>query len=500
MAVPGTALARHGVRRLEHLVGGRARRQVVVAFACVLALDSADKATVGANATQLQSAFGIGKAQIGLLLAVGSAIGALATIPAGMLVDRVRRTRLIAIAVLWWGVAMLLSGFATGLLFLLLARVALGLVTAVSGPAVASLVGDYFPEHDRGRIYGYVLAGELIGAGFGFVVSGQLAALSWRAPFFFLVVPTLLVFWLIRRLPEPARGGASRLPGGADEIRSADDIESGRADPFPTESAGKANAGNANAGSQESDLARKAARRANVAPRPEALLDRDPAQLSLWEAVRYVLRVRTNVVLITASALGYFFFSGVRGFAIEFSEKHYRIGQGAASSLTLLLGIGALLGVLSGGRLADRLLARGRAAARVEVPGVSVLLAGLIFVPALLVTNAWLAAGLLMVAALFLGMSTPPLDAARLDIIHPGMWGRAEGVRTVLRNGADASAPVLFGVLAQTVFGGDSGLQYTFLVMLLALFASAVITLSYGRREYPRDVIAAARSLERTAE
>jgi len=492
MAVPGTALARHGVRRLEHLVGGRARRQVVVAFACVLALDSADKATVGANATQLQSALDIGKAQIGLLLAVGSAVGALATIPAGMLVDRVRRTRLIAIAVLWWGVAMLLSGFATGFLFLLLARVALGLVTAVSGPAVASLVGDYFPQRDRGRIYGYVLAGELIGAGFGFVVSGQLAVLSWRAPFFFLVVPTLLVFWLIHRLPEPARGGASRLPGGADEIRSCDDIEAGRVEPFPAEDADEP------AGSQESDLARKAARRANVAPRPEAVLERDPAQLSLWEAVRYVLRVRTNVVLIIAAALGYFFFSGVRGFAIEFSEKHYGIGQGAASSLTLLLGIGALLGVLSGGRLADRLLARGRAAARVEVPGVSVLLAGLVFVPALLVTNAWLAAVLLMVAALFLGMSTPPLDAARLDIIHPGMWGRAEGVRTVLRNGADAAAPVLFGVLAQNVFGGDSGLQYTFLIMLLALFASSVITLSYGRREYPRDVVAAARSLERT--
>ena len=28
---------------------------------------------------------------------------------------------------------------------------------------------------------------------------------------------------------------------------------------------------------------------------------------------------------------------------------------------------------------------------------------------------------------------TLPLDAARLDIIHPALWGRAEGVRTVLR-------------------------------------------------------------------
>src|SRR5579875_2752277 len=197
--------------RLDRLVGGPARRRVIAVFAAVLALDSADKATIGANATQLKAGLGIDNTDIGLLIAVSSLVGALATLPAGVLVDRTNRTRLLALAIATWAVAMILSGLATSFLFLLMTRLALGAVTAVSAPAIASMIGDYFPGSERGRIWGYVLSGELIGAGFGFLIAGQFASLSWRAPFFVLVPPTALVWWLVHRLPEPERGGASRL-------------------------------------------------------------------------------------------------------------------------------------------------------------------------------------------------------------------------------------------------------------------------------------------------
>jgi MFS family permease len=458
---------------LDRLLGGADRRRVVVVLACVLALDSADKATVGTSATQLQQSLGIGKAQIGLLLALGSVVGALVTIPAGMLVDRVARTRLLATAVCFWGVAMALSAAATDFLFLVCARLALGVVVAVAGPAVASLIGDYFPEHDRGRMYGFVLAGELVGAGFGFVVSGQFAVLSWRAPFLVLVPPTIGVWWLVHRLPEPDRGGAGRLGPAPGTTTGGED--------------------------DDTDLAGRVARRRSVEPRPSAVLSREPDEMSLWQAVRYILRVRTNVVLIVASGLAYFFFSGLRGFAVEFATSHYRISHSLATTLTLVIGLGALAGVLTGGRLADRLLRRGHVAARVEVSGVAVLLAGAIFVPALLVTSVAIALPLLCAASLFLGAANPPLDAARLDIIHPRLWGRAEAIRTVLRTGGDAAAPLLFGILAESVFGGPSGLRDTFLVMLASLFLAALITILIGRRTYPCDVAAAARSSERFA-
>jgi MFS family permease len=218
---PARSLVR-GVRtRVDQTVGAPARRQVITVFACVLGLESADQAAVGANAMQLQlqSGLHIDKTDIGVLLAVGSVVAALITVPAGMLVDRHTRTRLLSAAIACWGLAMLATGFAGSFAVLLAARLGLSVVTAIAGPALASLLGDYFPEGERAKIYGYVLSGELVGGGFGVIVAGQFAPLSWRAPFFVLVPPTAIVWWLMHRLPEPARGGASRMPPDAASYR-----------------------------------------------------------------------------------------------------------------------------------------------------------------------------------------------------------------------------------------------------------------------------------------
>jgi MFS family permease len=464
MSMLGHGLVRGVTRRLDRLVGGPARRRVVVVFAAALALDSADKATVGANATQLQQGLGIGRSQIGLLLAVSSLVGAIATIPAGMPVDRTVRTRLLSWAIALWAAMMILSGLATGFWFLLLTRVGLGVVTAVAAPAIASMIGDYFPTHERGRVYGFVLSGELIGAGFGFVVAGQFAVLSWRAPFLALALPSIGVWWLVRRLPEPARGGAGRLTAGTGRL--AGDGDNGGTQPDATPP------------------------RSGAAPDPRPDWP-DLAHLALWPAVKHILGVRTNVVLIVASALGYFYFSCVRGFGVEFVQHHFGISQSQSSLVALVLGLGAFAGVLTGGRLADHLQQRGRACARLEVPGIGVIASGLCFVPGLITTRLWLAIPLLVGAALFLGMSNPPLDAARLDIIEAPLWGRAEAVRSVLRTGGDAIAPLLFGVISESVFVGRDALEYTFLLMLITLFAGGIVVLAIGRRSYAADRAAA---------
>jgi predicted MFS family arabinose efflux permease len=458
--------------RLDRQVGGKRRRRVIVTFAAVLALDSADKATVGTNATQLQDALDIGRPEIGLLLAVSSLVAAIAAIPAGVLADRVCRSRLLRGAVVLWGVAMLLSSIATSYTFLLATRLLLGALVAVAGPAIASMVGDYFPEADRGRVYGYILSGELLGAGIGFMVSGQLALLSWRAPFAALVVPTALVWWLLRHLREPARDGSDRMPDDG-----ARDRHVGRA--------GASGTADTTAIEVVAGQGVEPTRRTTSPPLPE---DRE---LSLPQAVVRVLSVRTNRILIIASALGYFFFSGIRGFAVEFEKRQYGIGQSLASTLVLLLGIGALVGVLWGGRVADAWMRRGRVAARVELPGVTVLLAAVFFVPAFLTGRIFVAALFLGLAAMCLGAANPPFDAARLDIMPASLWGRAEAVRSLLRDLGDASAPLVFGIVSSSVFSDDSGLRDTFLVALVALVAASGVALTVGRRSYPQDLAAA---------
>ena len=91
-----------------------------------------------------------------------------------------------------------------------------------------------------------------------------------------------------------------------------------------------------------------------------------------------------------------------------------------------------------------------------------------------------------------LTLQNPALSAAQLDIMPPALWGRAESIRTMLRSLAMALAPLLFGAVSDNVFGGGrSGLQWTFVVMLVPLAGSAWLLIK-ARRTYPADVATAA--------
>ena len=462
----GRAVASH----IEVRLGGGTRARVVVVLACVLGLSGADTATVGASATELRSGLGITNTDIGLLVAVTSLVAAVATMPFGVLADRVRRTWTLGAAIALWSVAMFWSAIVTNFNELLLSRLFLGVVTAAAGPLVASLVGDYFPAAERGRIYGFILAGELLGAGFGFAVTGDIATLSWRAAFVVLAVPALVLAWFVVKLPEPPRGGTAPL-----ESVHPQRVEN------PQREEGK-----------PSD-AQQLAREHGIEPDPTLVLH-EP--IGLWAAARHVLRVRTNLVLIAASACGYYFLAGVQTFGSEFAKEQYRINQAFANVLLLLVGVGAVLGVLAGGLLGDALVRRRFLNGRIYISVVAAAGATVLFVPALFVRTAFGALPYLALAAFALSAQNPPLDAARLDIMPSQLWGRAEAIRTVLRALAQALAPLLFGIVSDHVFGGGrTGLQWTFVVMLVPLAGSAVL-LYRALGTYPRDVASAAASAD----
>jgi hypothetical protein len=99
---------------------------------------------------------------------------------------------------------------------------------------------------------------------------------------------------------------------------------------------------------------------------------------------------------------------------------------------------------------------------------------------------------LLVAAGFLLAAANPPLDAARLDVMPPRLWGRAEGTRSVVRTGLEALAPVAFGAVAAQIFGGEDrgGLQATFLIMSVPLLASGLVLL-LARDTYLADATAA---------
>ncbi len=485
-------------------VGGPARARVITLFGAVLALQGADMATVGAVAPQLEHALHIGNTKIGLLSSVSLLVGAVFTIPVGLLVDRTKRIPILCLSILLWSIASLLGAFAGSYSDLLLSRLLLGAVTASAGPAIASLTGDYFPARERGRVYAYILGGEIAGTAAGFIVSGSVASLiSWRVAFLLLAIPGFfLARELYRTVPEPLRGGQSLLEPGVVDLKEAVATASSRP---PSEEAGE------DAPQNEDDLAQEAARQRGVEPDPDLVLSEDPRAMGLGAAVRYILSIPTNVLMIISSSLGYFYFSGLSTFALLFVRGHYHASQAEAELVLALLVGGALVGTLVSGRVTDALLRRGVLEVRVYVPALCYLGAAALLIPGVLGRHLTPAVWFDIAGASLLSAANPPLDAARLDIMPAGLWGRAESTRTVLRSLAQALAPVVFGGLADLIAGiapeqapigthpgvispgAARGLEISFLLLLATLGAAGVVLLR-ARSTYPRDVATAAAS------
>jgi len=492
---------RHVRGQVVKRVGGPARARVITLFGAVLALSGADAATVGAVAPQLEQDLHIGNTEIGLLISVALLVGAVFTIPIGLYVDRFKRMPMLSLSIVLWSVASLLSAFAGSYDSLLLTRLLLGAVTATAGPAIASLIGDYFPASERGRVWAYVLGGEIAGSAVGFIISGSVASLiDWRAAFVLLAIPGFfLARELYRTVPEPRRGGQSFLAVGAVDFEPAKVAEA--------EAEGETGADDAPA---PDEAAHEAVRRRGVEPDPDRVLTDEGRTLGLVASVRYILAVPTNMLMIISSALGYFFFAGLSTFALLFVRGHYHASQAEAQLVLGLLVVGALIGTLVSGRVTDALVHRGLVEARIWIPAVCYLGAAALLVAGIasgdLGTAVWFDVG----GAALLSAANPPLDAARLDIMPSGLWGRAESTRTVLRSLAQALAPLVFGGLADLIAGiapeqapigthpvispgAARGLQIAFLVLIGTLVAAGIVLLR-ARSTYARDTATAGAS------
>jgi MFS family permease len=434
-------------------------------------------------------------------------VAAFAVLPIGLLVDKAKRIPMLSISIVLWSVTTMLGALAGSYGTLLLSRVLLGLVSATAGPAIASLTGDYFPSHERARVYGYILTGEIGGTAVGFVLCGTIAsAISWQAAFWLLAIPGLfLARSLWRTVPEPLRGGQSRLERGAADLgfRTPPSAAGGDASddqPVP----------------EEQDLALKMAEGQGYKPDPRLILYRNPDRMSLIDSVRYILRIPTNVLLIISSSLGYYFFAGLETFAVVFVRGHFQASQATATLVLGVLVIGAVVGTLLSGPLTDLLTRMGHLGARVWVPAICNIAAGLVLIPGILTSSLVTALPFCFAGTALISAANPPLDAARLDIMPPGLWGRAESVRTFLRSIAQALAPLLFGGVSDLIAGFEpqkapigthtagpvstatgNGLQITFLIMLVSLLAAGWF-LWRARHTYPVDVATAGASWSRT--
>ena len=350
-----------------------------------------------------------------------------------------------------------------------------------------------------------VLTGELVGTGIGLVVSAELGAfVGWRAPLLVLALPNaVLAILLWRLLPEPARGGQSWLYPGDEEIKPAEEVEAAAG---PVNQRVEERGPQGDASPDGADVRRRARELKGVHANSKLVLRQDAARMSPKAAATYVLRIPSNLVLIATSALGYFFLAGLQAFAVLFAETHYGISQSLVVFVLAAAGAGGVVGTLFGGRLADSLVSKGVADARLLVAGIAFVAGAVAFLPGLVSSHILVSLPFFAIAAGCVAAPNPPLDAARLDVVPSRLWGQAEAVRTFFRNILQSFAPLLFGFVSSS-FGGPHagaatstnphveasagrGLEYAFIIMLAPLLGAGVLLL-LTRKTYLVDVATA---------
>jgi MFS family permease len=408
----------------------RRSRRPLVLLTAVLAVDQADRYLLSSVFPLLKDDFGLSDGQLGSLSAAFLLVATVGSVPFGILVDRTVRTRIAAWGAALWSVAMLATGLATSYSGLFLSRMGLGVAESSYTPASFSLLTDYYPVEERSRVLGIYQVGSVLGF-LGLPIGGLIATQwGWRAAFDIYGLAGFVVALLVWRLPEPPRGVA-------DGMRA---------------------------------IVEPAQPRSPFAVMPAAA------------AFRYVLRTPSVTISLLTNALAVFFTSGLGIWATTFLVRYHHLSLTKATAATSLLAVGAITGMLWGGRLGDRLVARGRLAGRVEVAAAAQIIGVVLLIPAFAVHSTALMLVLFGLGAVTLTMPNAPLAALRADVIHPDLRGRAAAVQAVLYAGAAAASPLVIGLISDSI-----GLRGALLVVLPLMGIGGLLMAAFGTASVEAD-------------
>jgi predicted MFS family arabinose efflux permease len=195
-----------GAQRVPASSPGHARYALGVLFTINL-FNYVDRQLISGVLPLVQQELALSDAALGSLASAFMILYLTASIPLGILGDRVARHRLIALGVAVWGAATFLSGLARSYGQLFATRALVGIGEASYGPTASAMVSDLFPRERRGLVNAVFNAAIPLGGALGVIVGGVVGStFGWRAAFFLVGVPSVALTLLAWRLGDPPRG------------------------------------------------------------------------------------------------------------------------------------------------------------------------------------------------------------------------------------------------------------------------------------------------------
>jgi predicted MFS family arabinose efflux permease len=325
-------------------------------------------------------------------------------------------------------------GLARSVAALALARIGVGVGEAAGSPTSHSLISDYFPSERRGRALSVYARGNYAGHFVAFVIGGWISQhYGWRATFFAMGAPGLLLALLVRTtVREPRRG---------------------RFDPAP-QAAG--------------------------------------ARASFREALRFLGRQRSYVFINVGGSLSALVGYGFGLWSPTFFMRVHGMDTAEAGLWLGWLGpLGGIAGTFLGGWLIDRVGAR-RPSWYLWIPALS----SLVHVPvslALLLGSEVVALSLFAPHSLLFALYIGPMFAAMQGIAPPRMRALAVAIHLFCVNLLGLGAgPFVVGALNDAMresFGAEA-VRYSLLCVSLAGLAAGACYAA-GARSVGRDLEAA---------
>jgi len=397
-------------------------------------LNYMDRTILPAVLPHLGKDFGLNNTEEGLLGSSFLLVYGLATLPLGMWADKGIRKNIVGICVGVWSVATTLAGFTQNFMQLLLTRSVLGIGEAGYAPASLSMIGDFFPKEQRGRILSYWSVSNVIGTALGLVIGGIVAdTLGWRWAFYIVGLPGLIAAFLIWRAHEPRRGAFDTADGDEHALQAGH-------------------------GSLGGDI---------------------------WGTARKLIRIRTYWVLVAAFIFSFFIVGAAQFWIPKFIVGHFHLTAAQAGIISggVLAG-GSIVGTIFGGWLADYLQQR-MPQGRMLVSTISFLLGAPLTLLALSLSNLTAFIAVFVLAIICLSMCLGPLNAIIQDIIVPEM--RATGIGLVLLLAhllGDAASPLIIGMIADA----SHSLGFALLITAPTCLLLAGIICLFGLRTVALDM------------
>lgn len=387
-------------------------------FVCLF--NYADRQAIFSVFPLLKAEMRLSDFQLGIVGSSFAWVYALALPLAGLIGDRFSRKKLILGGLIFWSLVTLATALSRDYWHLVFFRALEGFGEAFYFPASMSLISDYHGTETRSRAMSLHQSSVYAGTILGGTAAGYMGQyFGWRSGFYlFGILGTVLGFILLLTLREPVRGQVATEPEGPTQPVPAPDPHAGT--PAPGELRGYAR-----------------------------------------EASRMPMILILMAVFCGANFVAAIFLTWMPSFL---NSKFGMSLSMAGLNSTAWLQIASVLGVLTGGFLADRWVRR-RSSGRMLVQGIG-LLAG---VPFIFLTGTTLQVPVLLAAMVgfgfFKGLYDANIWASLYDVVRPARRATALGLMNSVGWFAGAAGPVAVGAASAT-WGMGACLSATSLVYL----------------------------------